>query len=200
MAAWRRRPSWHRVLKYLSRYTHRVAITNGRILFVGDGTVRFAWKDYADHNITKQMTLSAQGRRFLLHVLPRGFMRIRQGWGGGHGATGAVGGDPAAVSHRGRDSVGDRSAARARSQDRAPLRRAAGVAAVSAPCANGHAVGREQGSAAPGRAESSPPGVPARPREPDRSPTASPAPPARVAPRGAVPARWRGSAGRADDS
>jgi ribosomal protein S18 len=67
------------VLKYLSRYTHRVAISNRRILFVGDGIVRFAWKDYADHNATKEMTLSAQEflRRFLLHVLPRGFMRIR---------------------------------------------------------------------------------------------------------------------------
>jgi hypothetical protein len=41
------------VLKYLSRYTHRVAIANRRIRFVGDGIVRFAWKDYADHNVTK---------------------------------------------------------------------------------------------------------------------------------------------------
>jgi hypothetical protein len=67
------------VLKYLSRYTHRVAIANRRIRFVGDGIVRVAWKDYADHNVTKEMTLSAEEflRRFLLHVLPRGFMRIR---------------------------------------------------------------------------------------------------------------------------
>jgi len=68
-----------RVLKYLSRYTHRVAIANRRLLFVGDGLVRFAWKDYADHNAPKEMTLTAEEflRRFLLHVLPRGFMRIR---------------------------------------------------------------------------------------------------------------------------
>jgi ribosomal protein S18 len=67
------------VLKYLSRYTHRVAISNRRLLFVGAGVVRFTWKDYADHNTTKEMTLSAEEflRRFLLHVVPRGFMRIR---------------------------------------------------------------------------------------------------------------------------
>ncbi len=67
------------VLKYLSRYTHRVAISNRRLLFVGDGIVRFAWKDYADHSAHKEMTLSGAEflRRFLLHVVPRGFMRIR---------------------------------------------------------------------------------------------------------------------------
>lgn len=68
-----------RVLKYLSRYTHRVAISNRRILSIADGKVRFVYKDYAAGNATKQMTLSAAEflRRFLLHVLPRGFMRIR---------------------------------------------------------------------------------------------------------------------------
>ncbi len=68
-----------RVLKYLSRYTHRVAISNHRLSFIGDGVVRFAWKDYADHDAHKEMTLPAAEflRRFLLHVLPRGFMRIR---------------------------------------------------------------------------------------------------------------------------
>jgi hypothetical protein len=67
------------VLKYLSRYTHRVAISNRRLRFVGAGVVRFSWKDYADHNATKEMTLRAEEflRRFLLHVVPRGFMRIR---------------------------------------------------------------------------------------------------------------------------
>ena len=67
------------VLKYLSRYTHRVAIANRRILFVGNGVVRFAWTDYADHHAHKSMTLAAGEflRRFLLHVLPTGFMRIR---------------------------------------------------------------------------------------------------------------------------
>src|SRR5207244_12499176 len=60
------------VLKYLSRYTHRVAISNRRLLFVGDGVVRFTWKDYADHNAPKVMTLKAEEflRRFLLHVVP----------------------------------------------------------------------------------------------------------------------------------
>jgi hypothetical protein len=68
-----------RVLMYLSRYTHRVAISNRRIRSVADGVVRFTWTDYADHNATKELTLSAEEflRRFLLHVLPRGFMRIR---------------------------------------------------------------------------------------------------------------------------
>jgi hypothetical protein len=68
-----------RVLKYLSRYTHRVAISNRRLLFIGDGIARFVWKDYADHNVQKEMTLPATEflRRFLLHVVPRGFMRIR---------------------------------------------------------------------------------------------------------------------------
>lgn len=68
-----------RVLKYLSRYTHRVAIANHRLVFVGDGIVRFIWKDYADHGAQKEMTLRAEEflRRFLLHVVPRGFMRIR---------------------------------------------------------------------------------------------------------------------------
>lgn len=67
------------VLKYLSRYTHRVAIANGRILFVGDGVVRFAYRDYADHSTQKAMTLKGPEflRRFLLHVLPKGFVRIR---------------------------------------------------------------------------------------------------------------------------
>jgi hypothetical protein len=68
-----------RVLKYLSRYTHRVAISNRRLLFVGDGIVRFTWKDYANHDAHKEMTLPAAEflRRFLLHVVPHGFTRIR---------------------------------------------------------------------------------------------------------------------------
>ena len=67
------------VLKYLSRSTHRVAISNHRLVFVGDGVVRFRWKDYADHSSQKEMTLPAPEflRRFLLHVVPCGFMRIR---------------------------------------------------------------------------------------------------------------------------
>lgn len=68
-----------RVLKYLSRYTHRVAISNRRLTYVGGGEVRFAYKDYADGSRTKEMTLAGAEflRRFLLHVLPKGFMRIR---------------------------------------------------------------------------------------------------------------------------
>jgi len=67
------------VLKYLGRYTHRIAISNHRLLFVGNGVVRFRYYDYADGKRTKEMTLAAPEflRRFLLHVLPSGFMRIR---------------------------------------------------------------------------------------------------------------------------
>ena len=67
------------VLKYLARYTHRVAISNGRLLELTDNEVTFSYKDYAAGNITKTMTLEVCefARRFLLHVLPRGFVRIR---------------------------------------------------------------------------------------------------------------------------
>jgi hypothetical protein len=69
-----------RVLKYLARYTHRVAISNSRLLSMEDGRVTFLWKDYAGGNQTRVMTLDAVEfiRRFLIHVLPRGFVRIRQ--------------------------------------------------------------------------------------------------------------------------
>ena len=68
------------VLKYLARYTHRVAISNRRLLSMEDGRVSFAYKDYADGNQTKVMTIEATEfiRRFLVHVLPGGFVRIRQ--------------------------------------------------------------------------------------------------------------------------
>jgi hypothetical protein len=68
------------VLKYLARYTHRVAISNSRLVSMEDGRVTFLWKDYADGGKTKAMTLDAVEfiRRFLLHVLPGGFVRIRQ--------------------------------------------------------------------------------------------------------------------------
>ena len=68
------------VLKYLARYTHRVAISNGRLVAMVDGKVTFLWKDYADSSKTKAMTLDAVEfiRRFLLHILPSGFVRIRQ--------------------------------------------------------------------------------------------------------------------------
>ena len=69
-----------RVLKYLARYTHRVAISNHRLQSCRDGRVSFAAKDYADRGRTKTLTLDAVEflRRFLLHVLPSGFVRIRQ--------------------------------------------------------------------------------------------------------------------------
>jgi len=67
------------VLKYLARYTHRVAISNRRLLSLTDGRVTFEWKDYADGNQTKAMALEAVEfiRRFLLHVFPSGFVHIR---------------------------------------------------------------------------------------------------------------------------
>jgi hypothetical protein len=67
------------VLEYLGRYTHRVAIANHRLLAIEEGRVRFRWKDYRDHDRPKTMTLEADEfiRRFLLHVLPPGFHRIR---------------------------------------------------------------------------------------------------------------------------
>jgi hypothetical protein len=68
-----------RVLKYLARYTHRVAISNRRLLALEGGEVTFRWKDYAHGGRSKTMTLPAIEflRRFLLHVLPTGFVRIR---------------------------------------------------------------------------------------------------------------------------
>ena len=67
------------VLAYLGRYTHRVALTNSRLLDLEDGRVRFRWKDYRHHDKIKVMSLEAGEfiRRFLLHVLPAGFHRIR---------------------------------------------------------------------------------------------------------------------------
>lgn len=67
------------VLKYLARYTHRVASSNRRLIDMKDGKVRFHYKDYADGGQRKVLTLEATEfiRRFLLHVLPSGFMRIR---------------------------------------------------------------------------------------------------------------------------
>ena len=67
------------VLDYLGRYTHRVALSNDRLIDHRDGRVWFRWTDYADHDHVKVMTLEADEflRRFLLHVVPRGFMRIR---------------------------------------------------------------------------------------------------------------------------
>ena len=67
------------VLQYLGRYTHRIALTNNRLLSLSETEVRFRYKDYAHGNRRKVMRLEAQEfiRRYLAHVLPTGFMRIR---------------------------------------------------------------------------------------------------------------------------
>jgi hypothetical protein len=92
-AAWRRlffRKDWvvyakrpfggpEYVLQYLGRYTHRVAISNHRLVSFTDGKVTFRWRDSAHNNEQKLMTLPIDEflRRFLLHLLPKGFVRIR---------------------------------------------------------------------------------------------------------------------------
>jgi hypothetical protein len=67
------------VLDYVGRYTHRVAISNNRLLAIEDGQIQFRYKDYRDHSQQKTLPLSADEfiRRFLLHVLPESFHRIR---------------------------------------------------------------------------------------------------------------------------
>ena len=67
------------VLQYLGRYTHRVAISNHRLVSLTEGKVTFRWRDSAHNNEQKLMTLSLDEfmRRFLLHLLPKGFVRIR---------------------------------------------------------------------------------------------------------------------------
>jgi len=67
------------VLQYLGRYTHRVAISNHRLVSFADGQVTFRWRDSAHHNEQKLTALSHDKflRRFLLHLLPQGFVRIR---------------------------------------------------------------------------------------------------------------------------
>ena len=68
-----------KVISYLGRYTHRVAISNDRIISLENGKVTFRWRDYAHGNQMKRMTLDAEEfiRRFLLHILPAGFRKIR---------------------------------------------------------------------------------------------------------------------------
>jgi len=67
------------VLRYLGRYTHRVAISNHRLVSFADGKVTFRWRDSAHHNEQKLLSLAVDEflRRFLLHLLPEGFVRIR---------------------------------------------------------------------------------------------------------------------------
>ena len=68
------------MLDYLGRYTHRVAISNDRLVKMEDGQVTFGWKDYRRDYRPRTMTLEAAEfmRRFLMHVLPTGFQRLRQ--------------------------------------------------------------------------------------------------------------------------
>jgi len=68
-----------KVLKYLARYTHRIAISNRRLVSINEQSVTFRWKDYAHGNRPRTMTLDGVEflRRFLLHAVPNGFMRIR---------------------------------------------------------------------------------------------------------------------------
>ena len=67
------------VLRYLGRYTHRIAISNHRLLAFDGNNVTFRWRDYAHGNAQRTMTISSEEfiRRFLMHVLPKGFVRIR---------------------------------------------------------------------------------------------------------------------------
>ncbi len=67
------------MISYLGRYTHKVAISNSRLLGFDGNTVNFKWKDYKDKNRVKVMNLDTKEfvRRFMLHVLPSGFTRIR---------------------------------------------------------------------------------------------------------------------------
>jgi hypothetical protein len=67
------------VLTDLSRYTHRIAIANSRLMAMAEGKVTFRWRDYAHGHQTRTMTLAVDEflRRFLLHVLPASFVRIR---------------------------------------------------------------------------------------------------------------------------
>ena len=89
------------VLAYLARYTHRVAISNSRLVTLDEAGVTFKWKDYRikGRDRTRTMTLDSAEfiRRFLLHVLPSGFHRIRladgsQMWRRGPEATSVLGG------------------------------------------------------------------------------------------------------------
>ena len=68
-----------KVLDYLARYTHRVAISNHRLLKLEDGKVSFTWRDYKHEGVQKEISIDAQEsiRRFLLHVFPSGFTQIR---------------------------------------------------------------------------------------------------------------------------
>ena len=67
------------VIEYLGRYTHKIAISNHRIKNIEGGKITFSYKDYRQQGVTKEMTLDALEfiRRFAMHILPKGFVRIR---------------------------------------------------------------------------------------------------------------------------
>jgi hypothetical protein len=67
------------VIEYLGRYTHKIAISNHRIKNIEEGKVSFSYKDYKHAGVKKEMTLEAMEfiRRFAMHILPKGFVRIR---------------------------------------------------------------------------------------------------------------------------
>jgi Putative transposase len=67
------------VIEYLGRYTHKIAISNHRIKNIENGKVTFSYKDYADNSLQKEMVLDATEflRRFCLHILPKGFRKMR---------------------------------------------------------------------------------------------------------------------------
>jgi predicted Zn-ribbon and HTH transcriptional regulator len=102
------------VLQYLARYTHRVAISNHRLLSFTNGQVTCRWKDYQHGNKHRQMTLSADEflRRFLLHVLPRSFVRLRHF---GFSSLWIPGQPPTGGTHCSVPSTADRSSANLRS-------------------------------------------------------------------------------------
>lgn len=82
-----------KVLEYIGRYTHRVAISNSRIKSFEGGKVTFSWRDYKDGNKKKDMTLEAKEfiKRFLLHILPKGLVKIRYyGIWGNHNKNGKL--------------------------------------------------------------------------------------------------------------
>lgn len=91
------------VLEYLSQYTHRVAITNSRILGYENHQVTFRWRDYADGNRVKESSVEAEEflRRFLIHVLPERFVRIRYfGFFANRHRTGNIQQARALIGHR----------------------------------------------------------------------------------------------------
>lgn len=125
-------------LDYLGRYTHRVAISDHRILNVREGAVTFTWRDRADNNTQKTLTLSCMEfiGRFLLHVLPKGFQKVRAyGWLAQRHKTAAI----AAI----RSAIGAAPPPRPPEEESAPAQilRLTGVDVTLCPvCKSGHLI------------------------------------------------------------